>query len=265
MYQYQIDNTNSCPPDYESSPAVNKSTLWEMRKSPLHYWHLIHDTPKEDTAAMKFGRAVHTRLLEPVEFSARYAVAPECDRRTKEGKAIWAELMESGKEVISKADMNMILSMEERFQFVHKMFFDSETQTEVPLYWTDEETGVECKGRLDAITSDFVIDYKTTMDASTKAFTREALRYGYDLQAAMYMEAARANGYNPKGFVFIAQEKNAPNLINIIHAGEAFLDRGRWIMRDLLAKYSTCVKLNIWPGYGENELILPEWEVMGDE
>jgi hypothetical protein len=79
------------------------------------------------------------------------------------------------------------------------------------------------------------------------------------------MEAARANGYNPKGFVFIAQEKTAPNLINIIHAGEAFLDRGRWIMRDLLAKYKKCVELDVWPGYGVNELILPEWEVMGDE
>lgn len=246
---------------YEDSPAVNKSTLWEMRKSPLHYWHLTHDTPKEDTAAMKFGRAVHSRLLEPVEFSANYAVAPECDRRTKEGKAIWAELMESGKEVISASDMDAILGMEKEFP-THLI---RDAQTEVPLFWTDNETGVKCKGRLDAITEDYVIDYKTTTNAATDAFMREALRYGYDLQAAMYLEAARANGYHPKGFIFIAQEKNAPYLVNVLHAGDAFIDRGTWIMRDLLAKFKECRDSDKWPGYGENELILPEWEAIGDE
>lgn len=250
--------------EYENIKAVNKSTLWEMRKSPLHYWHLIHDTPKEDTAAMKFGRAVHCRLLDPVEFSARYAVAPECDRRTKEGKAIWAELMESGKEVISAADMEAIQRMEVEFESVRKKWL-ADVQTELPLVWTDDATGVECKGRLDALSSEWIIDYKTTTDASTNAFTREAIRYGYDLQAAMYMDAARANGYNPKGFIFIAQEKSAPYLINVIRAGDAFLDRGRWIMMDLLQKYKECRDSDTWPGYGENELILPEWGAVGDE
>ena len=246
---------------YEKSQAVNKSTLWEMRKSPLHYWHLMHDTPREDTAAMKFGRAVHCRLLEPVEFSRQYVVAPECDRRTKEGKAIWTQLLESGKEVISADDMETIQAME--WEFPANLIRGA--QTEVPLYWTDAETGVECKGRLDAITEDYVIDYKTTTNAATDAFMREAIRYGYDLQAAMYLEAARANGYNPKGFIFIAQEKNAPYLVNVLHAGEAFIDRGMWIMRGLLAKYKECSDSGNWPGYGENELILPEWEVIGDE
>ena len=252
--------------EYRSNPAVNKSTLWEMRKSPLHYWHLMHDTPKEDTKAMQFGRAVHSRLLQPESFDAEYAVAPECDRRTKEGKAIWNDLMSSGKEIVSRDDMNTILAMEKEFQAVRATLFDVDSlQTEVPLLWTDDETGVDCKGRLDAITTEYVIDYKTTTDASTNAFHREALRYGYDLQAAMYMEAARANGYNPKGFIFIAQEKNAPYLINILHASDAFLDRGRWIMRDLLAQYKECRKNNQWPGYGINQLILNEWEVIGDE
>lgn len=246
---------------YNEIPAVNKSTLWAMKKSPLHYWHLIHDTPKEDTAALKFGRAAHKRMLEPDEFFAEYVIAPKVDRRTKEGKAIWADLMESGREVISSEDMEIITAMEK--EFPSRLLRDA--QTEIPLFWTDNETGVDCKGRLDAITEDYVIDYKTTNDASTAGFQREALRYGYDLQAAMYLEAARANGYNPKGFIFIAQEKSAPYLVNVLHAGEAFLDRGTWIMRDLLEKYKQCRDSDTWPGYGENELILSEWEAVTDE
>ena len=247
--------------NYEDIPAVNKSTLWEMRKSPLHYWHLMHDTPKEDTAAMKFGRAVHAYLLTPDKFDDDYVVAPDVDRRTKEGKAIWAELMESGKEIVSAADMETMKAMREEFCTVPYVF----GRTEAAFVWTDSETGIECKGRIDAMTNDYIFDYKTTTNAATDAFMREAIRYGYDLQAAMYMEAARANGYKPKGFIFIAQEKNAPYLINVLHAGDAFLDRGAWIMRDLLKKYKQCRDSDTWPGYGENELILPEWEVINDE
>lgn len=248
---------------YEDLPYVNKSTLWEMRKSPLHYWHLMNDTPKEDTKAMKFGRAVHARLLDPVSFSELYTVAPECDRRTKEGKEIWAQLQASGKEIISREDMDILFSMENEFDKYRYLITDA--QTELPLIWTDNETGVMCKGRLDAITDHYIFDYKTTTDASTESFRREAIKYGYDLQAAMYMEAARANGWDPKGFIFIVQEKNAPYLINILHAGDAFLDRGMWIMRDLLAQYKECRDSNEWPGYGENELILKEWEVIDNE
>ena len=40
---------------------------------------------------------------------------------------------------------------------------------------------------------------------------------------------------------------------------------GYWIMRDLLAQYKECRDSNNWPGYGVNQLILNEWEVMGDE
>lgn len=247
--------------NYNEINAVNKSTLWEMRKSPLHYWHLMHDTPRKDTPAMKFGRAVHARLLQPESFDSEFAVAPDCDRRTKEGKAIWAELTESGKEIISSEDFQAILAMEKEFPFR----FIQNAKTEVPFTWTDSETGVYCKARLDAITESYVIDYKTTMDASTAVFQREALRYGYDLQAAMYLEAARANGYKPKGFIFIAQEKSAPYLVNVIHAGDAFLDRGAWIMRDLLGKYKECTETGNWPGYGVNELVLSEWEAVSDE
>lgn len=247
--------------NYDEMPGVNKSTLWEMRKSPLHYWHLMHDTPRRDTAAMKFGRAVHCALLTPDQFDDEYVVAPECDRRTKEGKAIWAELIESGKEILTQEDAAMIEGMWKEFP-VHLI---EGAKTELPLTWTDEQTGVLCKGRLDAITADYVIDYKTTTDASTRGFAREATRYGYDLQAAMYLEAARANGYSPKGFIFIAQEKTAPYLVNILHAGEAFIDRGIFLMNDLLDKYKTCRDTDTWPGYGENEIILPEWEVLGDE
>ena len=254
--------------NYDDIQAVNKSTLWEMRKSPLHYWHLMHDTPKEDTAAMKFGRAVHAAILTPTAYKRDYIVMPNIDRRTKAGKEEYEAFCmgAAGREIISQADAESIKLMAAAFRKNRDATqMMKKTRREKALFWTDPETGVDCKGRIDAIGADYIIDYKTTTNAGTDAFLREALWYGYDLQAAMYMEAARANGYSPKGFIFIAQEKTAPYLINVLIAGDAFLDRGTWIMRDLLAKYKTCRDTDTWPGYGTNELILPEWEVIGDE
>ena len=87
---------------YEDIDAVNKSTLWEMRKSPLHYWHLTHDTPREDTKAMQLGRAVHAAILTPTAYKRDFAVTPDIDRRTKAGKEAYEAFCAEaeGKEIL---------------------------------------------------------------------------------------------------------------------------------------------------------------------
>lgn len=247
--------------NYSTINAVNKSTLWWMRKSPAHYqWAITSETP--DTPAMRFGRAVHAAILEPKKYDTDF-VTFFGDRRTKAGKEEYQALIDSGKEIISSDDAETVLGMVDALpRRVFELIGSAER--EKVLLWTDPETGVECKGRLDAIRNGLVIDYKTTTDAGTEAFTREAMRYGYDLQAAMYLTAAELNGYGKCDFVFVAQEKSAPFAVNIIRASDAFIDRGRWIMRELLQKWKECNETGEWPGYGENELIIPEWAVMDE-
>ena len=218
---------------------------------------------------MAFGRAVHAAILTPTAYKRDYIVLPgNIDRRTKVGKEAYEAFCKEaeGKEIISSDDADVIKAMVSVFRKTPAaMKLIKGTRREKGVYWMDSETGVNCKGRIDAFKQGIIIDYKTTIDASTETFKREALRYGYDLQAAMYLEWIRANGFNPKDFVFIVQEKTAPYLINIIRASDAFIDRGMWIMRDLLTKYKECIETDIWPGYGENELVLNEWEVIDDE
>ena len=59
--------------------------LKKLMKSPAHYKHW-KDNPQEDTQALLFGRAAHKYILETYDFYNEFAVAPNCDRRTKEGK-----------------------------------------------------------------------------------------------------------------------------------------------------------------------------------
>lgn len=243
---------------YHDNPAVNKSTLWWLRKSPAHFrWARTAETP--DTPAMRFGRAVHAAILTPFFYLDHFTVFTG-DRRTKAGKEEYQALIDSGAEIITEEDAETVRLMMNACP--DEILKGCEMEKE--LYWTDPDTGVNCKGRLDAVKPGIIIDYKTTTDAGTDGFAREAIRYGYDLQAAMYLEAAKQNGYGDCEFWFIAQEKSAPYAANVIRAGDAFLDRGRWLMLDLLTKYKECAEKDEWPGYGTNELIIPEWAVMDE-
>src|SRR5690606_27841947 len=100
---------------YHAHPGVSASRLQKLTRSPMHLKHAIDHPGEADTPALAFGRACHAAILEPEVFAAAYAVAPEIDRRTKEGKAAYAAFAEAsaGREVISAADFAACHAMAE--------------------------------------------------------------------------------------------------------------------------------------------------------
>ena len=258
--------------EYRAHPAVNKSTLWELRKSPAHYRHAL-SAPTDDTPALLFGRMVHKLLLQPDDFNAEFAVAPDVNRRTKAGQEEWAAFMAAneGLSIVTADEYLTACTMANVVRSVPAARPLLEQLTpELPLFWRDDITGIECKCRCDLIGPGIVVDYKTCDDASTEAFTRKALSYGYDLQAAMYSSGATANGYGDTiDWIFIAQEQKPPYAVNVIRAGDAFLERGFWRMNALLEKYAVAKAADFWPSYNEtaepNEIILPEWAVIPED
>jgi len=254
--------------EYRQNPAVNKSTLWVLwKKSPMHYKYAL-ENPQEDTPALRFGRAFHMAVLQPEEFERNYVIAPDLDRRTKSGREEWQAFIDNlgDREQISRDDYDTIMGMLDAIHARKKAAALLEgCETETPLFWADERTGIECKCRLDAHKAGVVIDLKTCIDASTSAFKRNALALGYDVQAAHYIRGYKANyGITPE-FYFIAVEKSKPYAINIIHASESFVDRGTYTLLELMDKLDKCMKNNYWGDYGETELILNEWEALPDD
>ena len=255
--------------EYRKDPAVNKSTLWEMRKSPAHYKYAL-DHPQPDTPALKFGRALHMAVLEPEAYSKRYIVSIDADRRTKAGREQWDAFLAANadREIISKEDHDVITEMYETvWREAWKTLMD--TAREIPAFWTDEATGIQCKCRWDAMSNKLgrytVVDLKTCADASTAAFTKDALRYGYDVQAAHYLRAYRAMYGVHADFYFVCVEKTPPYAVNVIKASDSFVERGTWILMDLLEKVKECRRMQSWPCYGNSEMVLPEWAVIPDD
>lgn len=253
---------------YRTHPGVNKSTLWEMRKSPAHYKYALEHQTEKDTPALRFGRALHTAILQPEEFKQNYVVAPDIDRRTKAGREEWERFLDvnRGKDVLSQDDYDTINGM-------YESVWNDDTAadllngclTETPLFWTDEATRIRCKCRLDAHKDGIVVDLKSCADAATSRFARDAMKYGYDVQAAHYLRGYKAKYGNNAEFWFLCVEKTPPYAVNVIKASDAFVDRGTWQLIDLMDKLKECRTHRKWPGYGRNELVLPEWAMIPDD
>lgn len=65
-------------PEYLTAEGLSFHGMKDLAVSPLHYWHKHRSGQfrEEDRDALRWGRIMHTFLLEPDAFGDRYAVAP---------------------------------------------------------------------------------------------------------------------------------------------------------------------------------------------
>ena len=173
--------------EYRSADGVSRSELWRMRESPEKFkWYQDH--PEPPTPALLFGQVAHKLLLEPDTFDRDFAIAPDCNRRTKEGRALYNAFCDGlgDRDAILHADYQKALEMAQACRaspFVGKLL---NGEHEKPFKWVDDLTGETCKVRLDCLSEVgenlVIVDYKTTADASNEGFMRHAINYGYDFQ-----------------------------------------------------------------------------------
>jgi hypothetical protein len=254
--------------NYDAIEALNWSSLREMDSSPLHYrWRQDH--PREDTPSMLLGRAIHCAILEPESFESRYLVRPEgLDGRTKEGKAWIADAAASGREVLT-TDQGETVARCAASVLGHPECARllSGTRREEVVTWTDPETGVACKGRLDAIAPDRLIDLKTCRDLGR--LERDAYEYRYHGQLAWYLHGAETVGllHDDAEVYLLAAETSEPYDCGALRVLPCVLDSGDRLWRRLLGLWLACRETGLWPGRypALGALDLPRWARDGEE
>jgi exodeoxyribonuclease VIII len=257
---------------YHRHPAVSKSRLDSIARSPLHYWakHLDPNRwPAEATPAMVIGSAVHTSVLEPDEWDANYAVTPAgINRRTNAGKAEWDVFTTAAgsRTVISREDADLVGKITEGV-FAHPAaggLLGLPGKAETSLFWKDAETGLECKCRPDFLLDDgsTIVDLKTTESASPADFMQSIVKFRYHVQAAWYLHGVeQATGKRPEQFVFVCIEKRPPFACAVYVAAPEMVQIGWDTARANLNRLAECMAADAWPGYSDQvELInLPAW------
>lgn len=193
------------------------------------YFKWCEDNPQEPSEDMVIGSAFHKIVLEPETFYDEFAVMPNVDRRTTQGKMKYAEFIieADGKTVITQEQYETIYGMRDSIMsnpYARKLINGNIEQS---MYFTDDLTGVRCKCRPDVWKllkgkeevvpahidkyadwdgniieeevaehinkqADRVVitDLKSAKSVMPNDFMRDCVKYHYDLQTAMYREGA---------------------------------------------------------------------------
>lgn len=251
---------------YHEAPGDSSSTIKAVgEKSLLHFWYgnvRPDREPEPESEDLIFGTAIHTSVLEPHLFEGAYLKSMKWDRRTKDGKAGYADFLEQCKEKgaigLHPDQYEACLRIRDRIH-AHPIArgFLTGGAAEQSFFSIDPETGGLKKCRPDYLAG-ACIDLKSTTDASEESFGRDIGNMGYDVSAAWYIDVlTECYGYPPEHFVWLAAEKTPPYAIGIHFATPEQIAAGRAYARRHYLRLLNARKTNRWPDYGEEFGAIP--------
>jgi exodeoxyribonuclease VIII len=249
---------------------ISASDAKNFARSPMYYYYKKYGKVAKKTTSTKkevvgrhfvLGSALHECILEPHEFFKNYVVAPEMNRRTKDGKAEFAEFNSKNKDksIILDSEMDSLVKMCES-ALKNKTLIDlmQNSAREVSIYTIDEPTGLKIKLRPDVMCDDetTIIDIKTAKDGSPKGFKRDAITYGYPITDAFYKHFA-----NREDYIFCAVEKTEPHQISLYRIDDAMCEIGKRTFRMALDLLKWSYENEYWCNYNEFELLKECYEL----
>ncbi len=172
-----------------------------------------------------------------------------------------------GREFIPVADFDKIQAMR------HSLMADPDNRAMFEGGFSELSiVSDEFKCRPDLMTKgEWLVNYKTTMDAEPQTFGRKATDMGYPMRATMECELFKqAYGHYPAGYIILAQEKETPYLCKPFTIYErsrgdtskqpAAWQMGRKQLAEAIKMYRKCRDADVWPGLGgRDDLCVPDY------
>lgn len=244
--------------EYRKATGLSKSMLSHFLRSPAHY--LAHcEIGSEPTAAMQFGTAYDAEILQkkPSDF---YAVMPDVDGRTKEGKAIKEQFRidSAGKAVISPKEADLLPLMK-------KALYEHPTASKLLRNLTHKQVAVfgtylagshkvRLKGLLDGYNEEdgIIVDLKTAEDSSPEGFRKAIWKFKYAYQDIQYRWLLNNAEKPVKEFVFIVQEKEPPFAVGCYSISVEDLDLTYQNWELAMCRFATCQGSGRYPAYSDD-------------
>jgi len=256
--------------EYHAIKALGSTAIKNMAVSPAHYKQerLADDG---ESLALSIGSMFHQLILEPGRND--FIAAPEVDRRTKEGKEVYAKFLDEceGKTVLKKADFVNTNAMADAFRQTdaYLNMMNGDVATEVSIVGEDK------KARFDLLKKHpkgfyIAYDLKTTSKQFPKTerdWQYWFIKSGYHLQAAWYIHVASKAGIQIAGFNFILVSTKAPYEHALVKLDNEWLSPATEKCLAAYELYKKCEKANLWPGSYEMReektpiiIPMPTWE-----
>lgn len=236
--------------DYHDRPELSATQLKSMAAGwrVFEAEHITKTAPRQESAAMALGSAIHAAILEPDRFDADYVcIPPQCDDKRTKAYKDWAAA-HAGKKHLKQDEWLPIEKLRQgiRHDKMTSTLLNS-GQVETEHFW--ESFGVKCRAKMDWLTEPIIVDIKTCQDATENAFAKDAKFYRYDLQAAHYLSAGVADR-----FIFVACETTSPYRVRCYELSDVDIQRANEDRQSLIEEYAERRSRNDWHEAGENEL-----------
>ncbi len=243
--------------DVCDTPSLSSSIAKLLLERPPYWAWAAHPKlnpewkPAEPKAAFDIGSAAHALLLEE---GAGIEMVEADNWLTKAAKEQRDALRVKGITPILTKDFERTLEMSRIASAFLKEYGIDVSKTDNECTMIAEVDGVLCRTRDDIFLPGRIIDYKTT-GLSLDVFNKQASKFGYDLQAAMYMRVAQELGEKCE-WLFLVQETVAPYPVQMFRPTMEFMEVGTRKFEQALAIWEECLIVGDWPGYPKDIQLL---------
>lgn len=237
--------------------TLSYSSIKEFAKSPAHY--LAYKARKNvESAAMRFGSAVHMAILEPKKYLNEYVVC-EHRKNTIKFREFEAECLSKNPDMkfLTPSDAYAIEQIKERISENELVTSLLQCAPEREQFVEGTINGLTFVGYVDALAPEYFVDIKTTKDSHPDAFTRSAFNFSYHLQGAIYRELTGVSD-----FWILAIENNNPFTITPYLVSQDYLDRGLAELSLLIEEFKKWDGMSRGYGFtkeGYFDLDAPSW------
>ncbi len=243
--------------DCADEPSLSSSIAKLLLERPPYWAWAAH--PKlnpewkqpEPKAAFDIGSAAHALLLEE---GAGIEMVEADNWLTKAAKEQRDALRAKGITPVLTKDFERTLEMSRVASEFLKEYGIDVSKTDNECTMIAEVDGVLCRTRADIFMTGRIIDYKTT-GVSLDVFNKQASKFGYDLQAVLYLNVAAELNLACE-WAFLVQETTAPYPVQMFKPTREFLEVGRRKLMQALSIWSECMLLGEWPGYPRDVQLL---------
>jgi len=255
---------------------LSKSVLWGTHGISLWAWRNLK--PFKPTAAMTWGSVIDCMVTTPDEVDDLIVIKDDCPHLSASGSFAsklakeWRdEHLAADRLIISQDDYDRAMQHADVVLNQHpvssKIFANSKKQ--VILHCKNED-GINLKGLADLVPDgDFLCDFKTTADFSLDGFSKTIAKFGYGVQAGLYL--IMFNMMFPdtprKRFKFIWQDSKTGE-VAVTEASAEDLLAGQAMVRFLLKRLIKAYKDDDFPMLTGNltpVISRPMWSQMADE
>lgn len=262
--------------DYHANKTHYSATQLKYAKTSLKHfqWYIGGMLPKPEGTHFPFGNAFELALLDNASFLKEVAVMPDEDwvsnalqvnpelknvRNSKLYKDAEKEFIEkaTGKYIINDVGPESFDTIEHMLDSCYQdkviQGLIKNTEYQLSLFWTDEETGLKLKTRPDICkrNKNVIVNVKTILDGSPESFSKEMNKYDYPMQACIEIKGCLATGLMDAvdSYFWLAVEKLPPYNATIYEFHESDIKACMDSTGYHLQKLARAEKENFYPGY----------------